>query len=232
MFRRPLCPSVVVASALALIASAAVAAPTDWDQPSGSQSAYTYSNGQSSDGLFGSPAVYTNGFIFAPPGLVASTTAGGFNEKSDTVSVILNAKPNTVFTNIGARLKGDYSAIFGLSGVDSNATLRIYNLDAPGSQPITSPLAFDPTFPRWSLDEKPAGEFAGAGASVIPASWRNIRVELTDYVSAASLDSTALIQTKGLNIDVETASVPLPAAVAVAPILGVLAWKARRRFAR
>lgn len=234
------------AAALALVASGALAAPSAFDNPSGTQAGFTYSNGQSENGRFGSPTVNDQGFIFAPPSLIAQADGGSaltetslipggnHDEASDTVSIILNAKPNTVFTRIGARLSGDYSA-FLVAATDTNATLRVYNLDDVGAPPITSPLVFNPTFPQVAGFDANGGKFDAsttAASNVLPAGWRNIRVEFSDFVSADAVLGNALIQTKGANIDVETASIPVPAAMAVAPFLGAIAWKARRKFAR
>ncbi|HMO25818.1 MAG TPA: hypothetical protein PKB10_06070, partial [Tepidisphaeraceae bacterium] len=42
--------------AMFVTSSLVVAAPTPWANPAGSQPGYSYSNGQSENGLFGSPA--------------------------------------------------------------------------------------------------------------------------------------------------------------------------------
>ena len=51
---------------VSLGALSASAATVPWSQPSGSTASFDYSNGQSDNGLFGSPTVAGTTFIFTP----------------------------------------------------------------------------------------------------------------------------------------------------------------------
>lgn len=208
--------------------SAASAAPSAWDMPAGDQGSYTYSGGQTQNNNFGSGNTFSEGFFFIPTGLRA--IAGGQNpshaEAGDTLSVILNAKPNVNFTRITSNILGDYT-IDQIGSVNSTGTLRVINLDT--AVVLSSPLAFNGTVPANSVTSAD-GVFSGDTAIDLPDGWKNIRVEMDGLVIADSALGSALIQGKDAEIGVATAEVPIPAALAVAPVAAYLGWRAKRKL--
>lgn len=213
----------LVASVLAL-ASSANAAPTPWDVPAGSQTAFNYSGGQTNNGKLGSGVSTGSGFFFTPTNFAASGTPSGSD--SDTISVILTAKPNQMFTSISSSILGDYS-IFGAGSVNANGALKVTNLDT--SSVLTSPLAFTnlPASTTTSAD----GAWNGGTALALPAGWSNIKIEMdTTLLADGSSNGVAFIQAKDGDIGVTTAEVPLPAAAVVAPVLGFIGWRAAKKF--
>lgn len=222
-----------VVTILGATGSAALAAPSAWDMPSGDHGTYTYSGGQSANNLFGSGNSFSEGFFFIPTGLRAvangvgsgnTISIGGQYEQSDTASVILNAKPGMTFNRITSNILGDYTIDL-VGSVNSTGTLRVTNLDT--SATLSSPLAFGGTVPSSDND----GVFSGDTAIDLPAGWKNIRVEMDGLVSADSTIGSALIQGKDAELGVSTtAEIPLPAAAAVAPVAAYLGWRAKRKL--
>lgn len=229
-----------LAAVLAVVASsgsAAMAAPSAWDMPAGDHGSYTYNNGQTQNNKFGSGTAFSDGFFFIPTGLRATATAGGLgqnlvpgighDESSDTLSVILNAKPGVSFTRISSNILGDYT-VDGIGGVNATGQLRVTNLDTAST--LSSNLNFNGTVPVSTATDAD-GVFAGDTAIDLPAGWTNIRVEMDGFVSADSiLSGSSLIQAKDAEIGVATSEVPIPAALAVAPVAAFLGWRAKRKL--
>ena len=224
-----------VVTILAASGSAAMAAPSAWDMPAGDQGSYTYSGGQTANGNFGTGTAFSDGFFFIPTGLRAIAISnqspnargidlGAHDEASDTVSVILNAKPGNAFTRITSNILGDYT-IDGVGNVNATGALRVTNLDT--AMTLSSPLAFGGTVPSTEQD----GIFSGDTAIDLPAGWHNIRVEMDGLVAADALFGSSLIQGKDAELGVNaTAEIPIPAAFAVAPVAAYLGWRAKRKL--
>jgi hypothetical protein len=215
----------LVATIFAL-SSATNAAPMPWDVPAGSQPAFDYNTGQTNNGKLGSGVSTGSGFFFTPVNFAASGTPTGSD--SDTISVILNAKPNQMFTSISSSILGDYS-ILGAGSVNATGLLKVTNLDTAAS--LSSPLTFNnlPASTTTSAD----GAWDGASALALPAGWTNIKVEMDSSLLAdGSSNGIAFIQAKDGEIGVATAEVPLPAAALVAPVLGYIGWRAKKKFAK
>lgn len=207
------------------LASAVNAAPTPWDVPAGSQPTFNYSSGQTENGKLGTGNSTGSGFFFQPVNFAASGTPS--DSQSDTISVILNAKPNQMFTNISSSILGDYS-IFGVGSANATGTLKVTNLDTSAS--LTSPLTFNnlPASTNTSAD----GGWDGATALALPAGWTNIKVEMDSTLLAEGTQGVSFIQGKDGEIGVTTAEIPLPAAALVAPVLAVIGWRAKKKFAK
>lgn len=214
----------LVGSVLAL-ASVANAAPTPWDVPAGSQPSFNYSTGQTLNGKLGSGVSTGSGFFFTPTNFVASGTPSALT--SDTLSVILNAKPNQMFTSISSSILGDYS-IFGVGSANATGSLTVTNLDTMAT--LTSPMSFN-NLPA-ATDTSADGGWDGATALALPAGWTNIKVDMETSLLADGTNGVSLIQGKDGEIGVTTAEVPLPAAALVAPVLAFMGWRAKKRFAK
>lgn len=206
-------------------ASAANAAPTPWDVPAGSQPSFDFSSGQTLQGKLGSGISTGSGFFFTPVNFVASGTPSALS--SDTISVVLNAKPNQMFTNISSSILGDFS-IFGVGSANATGSLTVTNLDTAAI--LTSPLAFN-NLPA-ATDSSLEGGWDGATALALPAGWTNIKVEMETSLLADGTQGVSFIQGKDGEIGVTTAEIPLPAAALVAPVLGFIGWRAKKKFAK
>lgn len=203
-------------------------AATSWSTPSGSGILIDYSAGQTENGLFTdtSPTVGGDTFLFFPNNFAADESSGFI---TDTLSFVATAKPGQKLTRISAGLNGDWS-ILGPGIVGATASLTLTNLNT--SQVITQLLTFTPSMPTTAED----GLFTGMGEIILPDGWFNAKVELTANLTAGGTDPdttggyAGLIQLKGATVDVQAAPVPLPGALAAAPLAMGLAWYARRRY--
>ena len=231
-----------VATLLGLSAGIASAAPVAWTIPAGSQTDFSYSNGQSLNGASGTGIPTGTGFFTSPSGLLA-TAAGSSMESinnsgsaSDTLSVILNASPSKQFGSISTQILGDF-VTNGLATVGANGQLRVYNLDNLAAGPAFVNVDFGTSFASQNAVNfnGTQGEFVGTAALALPDGWQNIRVELDSGVNANALFGSSLIQAKDISIDVATENlttteVPLPAAVFAAPVVAMAAWRMRRKL--
>ena|GEM_PF-2463971 len=218
----------VFTAAISLVAFAGVsnAAPVPWNVPAGSQSTYDYSNGQSLNGNFGDGLAIPTGFLFFPSNLAANATNNSSASLSDTASVVLTTHSGQNFTNFTASLVGFYS-ILGDGDINSTAQLKITNLDTMAVE--LSALTFTPSMPQAGG----TGVFTAVGNVMLPSGWTNVGLDLDASVLAnAGEGSSAFIQIENGSIGVETAVIPLPAAVLAAPIAGAIAWRARRKLVR
>jgi hypothetical protein len=210
--------------AMLVTASLVVAAPTPWADPAGSQPGYSYSNGQSENGLFGSPASGPGFFAFAPSFMNANSSNGMPSAVSDKLSVDLLAEGSKRFGKIGVTVQGDY-ALLGPASVNVAGTLKLTNLITLAV--LTQSVAFAPSFPVFNG----VGLFAGSAEINLPTGWSSVMVEFENELTAASQQGgTGFIQTKVGTVDVTV--VPLPAAAAMIPAAIPMIWWARRRFRR
>lgn len=218
----------IISAAVCIVALAGVAqaSPFPWDVPAGSQSTYDYSNGQTLNDHFGSGVAIPTGFLLFPSNFAANANNNGSDSLSDTASVVLTSHPGQQFSNFSANLIGTYS-ILGDGDVNSTAQLTITNLDTMETE--LGSLTFTPAFPVSSG----TGVFTAVGNVMLPSGWTNVGLDLDASVLAnAGQGSSAFIQIENGSIGVETAVIPLPAAILVAPLAGAIAWRARRKIAR
>jgi hypothetical protein len=218
--------SILSLAAVTVLGSSAIASPVNWATPAGSQPTFDYSAGQSVNGYWGDGVGLPNGFSMFPGGFNAEGSNDNNAQTSDTVSVILNAKPNHVFSRISAGLLGDWS-ILGGGNVGGSGELRVTNLTT--LQTVSAPLTFD-TLPHVTQSDA-ENKFSGLGEIILPAGWNDVKVEVDGLVSAyGSPNGTSFIEGKVGNIGVETAVVPLPAAILAAPAAIWVAARARRKM--
>lgn len=203
-------------------------AATSWTTPSGSGILIDYSAGQTDNGLFTdtSPTVAGDTFLFFPNNFTATEITSFV---TDTLSFIATAKPGQKLHRISAGLNGDWS-VLGPATVNATATLTLTNLNT--SEVLNQLLTFTPSMPPTSED----GLFAGTGEIILPDGWLNAKVELTTNLSVSGSDPdttggyAGLIQLKGATVDVQAIPVPLPGALAAAPLALGIAWYVRRRW--
>jgi hypothetical protein len=208
-------------ASVAVVSMSSVALAGPWSFPSGSQPTFDFNSGQNITGSMGDGVSLPNGFAFFPS--LSSTSSNiNFGSDADTTSVVVNAKPGLRVKRVTASLSGDY-AVLGEGLADASAQLRVTNLDTLAS------LAQNLTFTGIPATSG-ADVFSGTGLVNLPAGWTNVKIELDSLVNSYAGNGTATIDAKNANIGVETAVVPLPAAVFAAPIAGLIAYRARRKF--
>jgi hypothetical protein len=158
---------------LATLGALSVSAATvPWSSPSGSTAFFDYSNGQSDKGLFGSPTVVGNTFIFFPSNFQAQAANGQASITSDRLSFTLMAKPGVQIQGITISEAGDYS-ILGSGTVSATGALFATNLNQFGIQSDT--LHTTPTFPQ-GTDSFLTGLWSGYSSVTLPNGWTKVQV--------------------------------------------------------
>ncbi len=203
---------------LVILLSAGLALPAAapafvlWDNSSGVADYFTWSNGGSDNGLFGSPLlVGGNTFVFFPADFRAESAGGGQSTASDRLVVDLHAKPGVAFTAVQITEYGDYG-IVGSGSVALTGALQLTDLNGGGQ--LGAALQTNPVFPVSS------GNGAWSAAATVDVSsefpeWTDLRFELQNDLLAVSdgQGSVAYIQKKVLGSAVAITFIPEPSAL-------------------
>jgi uncharacterized protein (TIGR03382 family) len=215
-------PGAAMAAAISLFAGSAHAF-VPWANDNGAATNFTWANGGSDTGLFGSPIlVGGDTFVFFPSGFRAESSGGVAGAASDRLQFDLFANANFAFTDIRVVEYGDYG-IFGEGLVAVAGALTATDLIGGGSAtdalvstpggPITMP-----GFGNWT-----------ASAGVDATGTRALRIELrNDLIAITFGNSAAFIEKKVLGSAVGIQIIPAPGAVALMGFAGLVATRRRR----
>ena len=221
---RPASLAAIGAGAALVLAVPVTAAPvgvTPFSQPSGSGDGFTYSDGYTSNGLFGDPTVIGSTFQFTPSRFFAGATNGGVSQVADTLTVTLTADAGRQIDAINLLELGDYSIVRG-GAVDVAGFLILSDLDT------ATPYFASLSSPGLPLDTSGSakGGFTASATVDLPDGVTRVKLVLNNILTAiADPGGSAFIQKKlvnaGLNIEVvQTApAVPEPT-TAVAVLFG------------
>ncbi len=194
--------------ALALASSSTFAAPVPWSNPNGAGTDASWSNGQSDNGLFGSPTVDANGtsFLFFPSNFKAQSTNGVAQTTSDRLSFTLTAAPGKQIQQVKIHELGDWSILNGGS-VKASGALYITKLNVPGFGTVWSDtldtvykdVANNITYnPPSQFPNAPGnGTWDGDFVINLPTGVTSVQVVLNNILQATSTASgTSFIQKK------------------------------------
>lgn len=212
---------------VSLGAFAASAAPVPWSQPSGSTPFFDYSNGQSDNGLFGSPNIAGTTFEFFPSSFQAQSSNGSSANTSDRLSFTLTAKPNQTIQGITISEAGDY-AILGIGTVNAQGALFVTNLNQFAFQSDT--LHTTPTFPLGTTTAA-NGLWTGSSQVLFPPGWTKVQVVMNNILQTQSgPNSSAEIDKKVVGADVLIGIiVPEPTSVGLLAVGGAMFLLRRSR---
>lgn len=220
---------ILASAALVGATSVANAVFVPWSNPNGTvPGLYSWSNGGSDNGLFGSPVVAGNSFTFFPSGFKAQTNAGVAQTTSDRLSFQVDVAPGAVDVfSVSVTELGDYGISNG-GNVSALASLFVTNIEIPVG--IGNPSTASNSFNRnLALGQNETGQWNITAASTLPNGWRRITVVLDNVLQASvpGSGSTALIEKKVQGVTI-TIDVPEPASISAA-LLGMGALCIRRR---
>lgn len=199
-------------------------AAVPWNVPSGTApgGTFTYANGGSDSGLFGSPVVLSNGFQFFPTNFFASSSNGVAQTTRDrfyvTINLPANAPAGTYLEGIKVKEAGDY-AILGGGAVQAAGlmTMTVLASDPGGPTPGTvlfQSLVASPAMPV-STTTAVAGPWTGQLHLDIPTGVRSLQIVMNNILQATSFaNGTSLIDKKNTGVEIEVV-IPEPATAAV-----------------
>jgi len=173
--RQPVAAIALIACSLTAVSSAqAGVSGGSWSNPNGSNANFTWSNGQTQNGYYGSPLVLETGMYFTPGSFASVQTNGGMATITDmaTVDIALNQPPvgpRKQFSGFRITQRGDF-ALMGTASANIVGGLQITVLES-----IPAPVVGDPSYVQI-----PAGTVYGindvsgyrhyAGSTAIPLS--------------------------------------------------------------
>jgi len=202
-----------------------------WSNPAGSAVSFDWAGGGSDFGLFGSPVVAGDTFIFSPTMFRADSANGVAGQAHDRMQVDITAHQASNITGIRITEFGDYG-IFGPSGpggneVSATGGLFVTNLDLFAVR--SSTLATTPGSPIYSGTGNWTGTAQVGLANETPP-WRHVRVVLNNNLIALSINgSVTFIEKKVTGAAVLVEFTPAPSAGMVLGMGGLILTRRRRR---
>lgn len=218
--------SMITAGSLAtatVLAAGQAMAFVPWNNPDGNAATFSWANGGSRDGLFGSPTlVGGDTFVFFPSGFRAQSTNGNSVIVGDRLEFDLFAAPGFQVSGIRINEYGDYGVVGEGSSVSAAGSLIATNLDTGDTQfnaLVTNPASpITSGFGNWSGTE--ALDFVG---------WTRLHVVIdNDLIAISGRNGAAFIEKKVFSTGFSITLVPAPGSAALLG-LGTLAAFRRRR---
>jgi hypothetical protein len=175
--------TLIGAAVIGALASSAFAV-IPWTTPAGSSpnNVFSYSGGQSTNGLFGDPIVTDSGFFFFPSGFLVTSSNGVAASASDKVRVQLTVPAGS---NLALSLQevGDYAILGGgASSVTGTVTATVL---ASTSTPIGTILA-DTFTNLHSTAGNLSGIWQGSASIAVPADVTKIQIVFDNILNATS----------------------------------------------
>lgn len=212
--------TLMVAAMGALAAAGTSQAFVPWSNPSGTGSFFTWSGGGSDNGLFGSPLVVNDSFIFFPQNFRAQSVNGGAAVVSDRLTVTLEAFQGFTFDQVHIQEFGDYGV---QNGGSVSANIGMFVTDLNNFRVATDNATFSTNvdaLSNWNLQ-----------ASTILSSWipptNKIQIVVNNNLIAISngQGSVAFIEKKVAGVRI---TVPTPGSLALIGLGGLVATRRRR----
>jgi len=213
---------------LVLVSGSGASANVPWANPSGTASFFTWANGGSSTGLYGSPTlVGGDTFVFFPQNFRAQSSNGVAATSTDRLEVDLFAGPGFRFSAIQLQEFGDYG-IETAGSVSASGTLTILDLDNP-VRTTGAAMTTNPGFPYVTPGTGNWDATAGVDLGSVGPSWTHIHMVLDNDLLAISIPGHATyIEKSVLGSGVAMTILPAPGGLAILG-LGALAAGRRRR---
>ena len=217
-------------AALSALAGAAQAF-VPWSNTNGSTPMFSWTGGGSDNGLFGSPVIAGNTFIFTPSNFRAQSDGGngyGMHIVGDRLEVTLTMAAGFKFDGIRIREFGDYGVFGAGSFVAVTGTLFAYDLINPNL--YQDDLATTPGSPINSGFGSWNG-LAEIDTSTVAPGITMVRIVLDNNLFAYSPTSGvggSFIEKKFVDAGIRIDILPAPGALALLGVGGLVASRRRR----
>lgn len=213
--------SLIGAALVGTLASSAFAV-IPWSQPNGSSpnNVFSYSGGQSLNGLFGDPIVTDAGFFFFPTGFIVTSSGGTPASASDKVQVNLTVPAGSLL-GLSLQEVGDY-AILGGGASSVTGTVTATVIAANGPTPIGTILA-DTFTNLHSTPGNQSGLWNGTASISIPSDVTQIRIVFDNLLNATSTP------TGTSTIDKKVSVIIIPEPATLGALLGGALFLLRRK---
>jgi len=226
-----------IAAVVGIAGSASAQIPWGNGMASGSGSFFSWSGGQNSTGLFGTPILVGDTFYFTPLAFVANAVDGATVAVTDTFQVDLLVAPGFKFDAIQIAEYGDYAITntgtpIGTSSVDADGLLQVNEIGGLGRSDSQA-LAF-PALPVASAAAT-SGLWQGDGASNLTlleggTPFTSIRLRVTNDLIAISggQGQVAEIRKTVFGGMMAVTIVPAPGTLGLLAAAGLVAARRRR----
>ncbi len=234
----------------------ALAAPamaqTAWDNPSGDQTDFTWSNGSSLNDLYGSGTNSGHDFTFDPSGFVVNDQ---FLETGFSIQAILPQRSVSDSFSVDISVKSGYR-LYGVTVTQGGAfTSTGGTVDAAGTLNVTDLTNLTSTSDHLqTVPVFPASESNGmwTGSAQVTGDWSNVHIDMATLLTATgtgllpasvdfddegpvfSFNQISLDHAK-LSLDIRPTGptvIPLPSALALFPVGAAAAWVCRKRLVK
>lgn len=235
-------------------AAAPAMALTNWDNPSGNQTDFTWSDGNSTNDLYGSGVNSGHDFTFEPSGFVVNDQF--FQTSGFTIQAVLPQRSVydgfsvDIVVKTGYRLYGvsvSQSGAFTSTGgtVDATGMLSVY--DIPTLDVARDGMQTIPVFPASESN----GTWTGSAQVPLTGEWSSVNIVMITQLTATgtglipdsidlqevpvfSFNQISLDHAK-LSLDIRPTGptvIPLPSALMLFPLGAAAAWACRKRLVK
>jgi len=230
--------SMSIAAAVGLALSAPALAFVPWTPgpggqvgSSGTASFFNWSEGGSDNGLFGSPRLISDNFVFFPSGFRAQSVGGAPSLVGDRLQVRLTAHAGRFFSQIRIREFGDYGIVAG-GTVNVSGTMFATNMGTGVVR--TDDLVTNPVMPI-SIPGSQSGQWTAVATVNLPGigqpgfAWTDVMVVLNNNLVAISLPGgVAFIEKKIVGTGIVIEVIPAPGSLALLGLAGLAIARRRR----
>jgi hypothetical protein len=196
---------------------------------SGSGSFFSWSEGGSDNGLFGSPRLIGDNFVFFPSGFRAQSVNGAPSLVGDRLQFRLSANQGRFFSQIRITEFGDYGIVGG-GTVNVSGTMFVTDLNSGVVR--TNDLLPNPAMP---INVGAGGSQSGPWTAVAnvnlppPPFATDVFVVLNNNLVAISLPGgVAFIEKKIVGTGIRIEIIPAPGALALLGVAGLVTARRRR----
>jgi|CXWL01.1.fsa_nt_gi hypothetical protein len=222
------CVIASTAAAAMFVSAGSALAFVPWSNPNGVGTNFSWANGGSRDGLFGSPTLISgNTFVFFPSGFRAQSVNGTASHVSDRLEFDLFAAPGFRISGLRISEFGDYGIIGQGGQVSDGGSMFMTNLDT--AETVSDNILTTPGSP---ITTEGFGTWTGEAeidVSNRQPPWTRIHFVLdNELVAISAPGGIAFIEKKVFGAGIAITIVPTPGSATLLAAGSLLALRRRR----